>query len=227
MSTFGKRGVTKPPPPASQQQTRLWPYAVAFGCFFVVVGYLINAPRGTALKTFACESGTASDGAIVGVLGADGHNLLETPGGARIVNAKATEALGEVHYQLIDNSTMVQRQCVDRDWVRVQITEPEWLRANVGWVKRSALDEQAVGPDGFRTFADDHFFWDSTTDSKDRAGIIKAVNRLHREDARCATAIAPASVAKSTTQTAQRGVPVYFITCGSGASATNVYFEAE
>ncbi|HEX2842149.1 hypothetical protein [Hyphomicrobium sp.] len=203
-----------------------WSHVLVFGVIALGTFYLVSS-IGTAPKGFACEFGASADGAVVGVLGADGHNLLQSPGGERIVNEKATKALGEVHYQLVDNSTMVQKQCSDGEWVRVQITEPEWLRANVGWVKRSALDEQAVGEDGFRTFGDDHFFWDSTTDIKDRAGIIKAVNRLHREDARCATSIAPASVAKSQSETARRGVPVYFINCGRGDALTNVYFEAE
>ncbi len=53
-----------------------------------------------------------------------------------VLNKKATRILGEPQYYAIDSSTRVQIQCEKGDWVRVQLTEPEWLTDVKGWTKR-------------------------------------------------------------------------------------------
>lgn len=227
MLSFGKRGTPQserntPPQPGPPT----WVYVLALAGTASLIAFLFLKPSTQQTdNTFACELGTPANGTVVGVLGADGHPLLQSPNGPKIINRKATEMLGETHYQIIDNSTSVQLQCNVGNWTRVQITEPEWLRAHVGWVERSSLDERG-SPDGFRTFTDEHFHWGKDT-VKAKDAIIKAVNRLHRDDARCANSIVPASVAKSTTESARKGTSVYFINCGSGNSLVNVYFDAE
>lgn len=174
---------------------------------------------------FECESGTAADGAVVNVIGSDGHDLRRTPDGEKIVNEKATKILGSTQYQSIDNSTTVQIQCTDGDWARVQIQTPDWLKEHVGWVEHSALSAP-LKPGEVREFTEADFSWDEDT-SKAKPAIIKAVNRIHREDPRCKDSIYPSSVAKSDTESKAQKKSVYFVNCGDGAQSVNVYFDAK
>lgn len=58
----------------------------------------------------------------------------------KLINQKATKAFGEVHYLSIDKSCKVIILETNGDWSKVQITEPDWLRAtHIGWVKTSTL----------------------------------------------------------------------------------------
>ncbi len=181
-----------------------------------------QAPRA---PKFQCEKGLSSDGAIVSVIGSAGHTLRTSPNGEKIVNEKATRAIGETTYQSIDNSTTVQLQCIDGDWARVQIATPEWLKEQVGWVERTAL-ALPLKPGEVRDFVDADFSWDKDT-KKAKDAIIKTVNRIHREDPRCKNAIYPSSVAKSDTESKAQKKPVYFVNCGDGAESVNVYFDAK
>lgn len=183
-----------------------------------------QVPKPAAPK-FQCESGTSAGGEVVGVLGADSHDLRQAPKGEKVINEKATKILGETQYQVIDNSTRVQVQCIDGDWARVQITSPEWLTQHKGWVERSAL-ALPLKPGEVRAFTEDDFMWDKDT-NKAKAAIIKAVNRIHKEDPRCKEDIYPSSVAKSATESKEQGKPVFFVNCGGGATSVNVYFTAE
>lgn len=174
---------------------------------------------------FQCEKGASADGAIVGVIGSAGYSLRKSPNGEKIVNEKATRALGKTAYQSIDNSTTVEIQCVDGDWARVRVSTPEWLKEQVGWVERSAL-VPPLKPGEVRDFVDADFEWDKDT-KKVKDMIVKTVNRIHREDPRCKTAIYPSSVAKSYTESKAQKKPVYFVNCGDGAESVNVYFDAK
>jgi hypothetical protein len=175
-------------------------------------------------QAFSCETGVSADGAVVQVIGAQGHDLLTAPGGNKIVNEKATSIIGSPVYQSIDNSTKVQVQCLDGTWARVQITHPAWLTAHGGWVPISALALD-VKPDGQRQFTEGDFHWDADT-AKAKQLIVNAVNRIQREDKRCSESIYPASVAKSSSKTKTASNPVFFVTCGDGINAVNVYFDA-
>ena len=183
------------------------------------------AAAAPAASKFSCERGAPADGAIVDVLGADGHDLHKAPKGEKIINQKATRILGETHYQSIDNTTKVQVQCLDGDWAKVAITAPDYLRDQEGWVERSALAEP-LKPGEVREFTDADFIWDDDT-RKAKAAIIKAVNRIHREDPRCKNDIYPSSVAKSDTESKEQKKAVYFVNCGGGATSVNVYFDAK
>lgn len=216
---------------------------VALGFVAFVVGMVISmsneagkpkdstaAPASTVAQApkapkFQCESGTSADGAVVDVLGADSRDLRKSPNGKKIVNEKATKILGPTQYQVIDNTTKVQIQCVDGDWARVQITSPEWLTEQQGWVERTAL-AMPLKPGEVRDFTDTDFMWDKDTE-KAKATIIKAVNRIHREDPRCKDEIYPSSAAKSDTESKAQKKPVYFVNCGGGASSVNVYFDTK
>jgi len=56
--------------------------------------------------------------------------------------------------------------------------------------------------------------------------LVRAVNRIHREDPRCKKYIDPATVALSPSKS-QPGKPVFFLTCGTGSNAVNVFFTPE
>lgn len=184
-----------------------------------------TAGQASTAPKFQCEKGVSADGAIVGVVGSAGYSLRKSPDGEKIVNEKATRALGSTTYHSIDNSTTVQLQCIDGAWARVQIATPEWLKEQVGWVERSAL-ARPLKPGEVRDFVDADFEWDKDT-KKVKDMIVKTVNRIHREDPRCKTAIYPSSVAKSQTESKAQKKPVYFVNCGDGAESVNVYFDAK
>lgn len=65
-------------------------------------------------------------------------------------------------------------------------------------------------------FTDADFDWDKHT-QRDKTAIIKAVNRIHREDPRCKEHIYPSLVGRSADETKKRGKPVYFVNCGFAA----------
>lgn len=211
---------------------------VALGFFAFVIGTTLSISNEVAdLKTnstvagqapagpkFQCEKGASADGAIANVIGSAGYSLRKSPNGEKIVNEKATRALGTTSYQSIDNSTTVEIQCIDGDWARVRVATPEWLKEHVGWVERSAL-APPLRPGEVRDFVDADFVWDKDT-KKVKTIIIRTVNRIQREDPRCKTAIYPSSVAKSMTESKAQKKPVYFVNCGDGAESVNVYFDA-
>lgn len=174
---------------------------------------------------FLCEQGTAADGIIVDVMGSKGHLLRKAPNGEKIINQKATDALGSPQYQMIDNSTKVQLQCADGNWARVQVVKPEWLKGHVGWVERSALAQPLMAGE-FREFTEADFLWDNDT-AGIKPVIIKAVNRIHQEDPRCREAIYPSSVAKSSMESKAQKKAVFFVNCGEGTNSVNVYFDAK
>lgn len=185
----------------------------------------VAAGQTPAAPKFQCEKGVSADGAIVGIVGSAGYSLRKSPDGEKIVNEKATRALGTTSYQSIDNSTTVETQCIDGDWARVRVATPEWLKEHVGWVERSAL-APPLKPGEVRDFVDADFVWDKDTKNV-KTMIIRTVNRIQREDPRCKTAIYPSSVAKSMTESKAQKKPVYFVNCGDGAESVNVYFDAK
>lgn len=184
-----------------------------------------DAPMVAAAPAFYCEIGNAADGQTVGVLGADSHDLQNAPKGQKIINQKATKILGETHYQSIDTSTRVRVQCIEGTWAKVQIVEPDYLQDQIGWVERSVLDTP-LAPGEIRDFTADAFHWDKYT-TKDKKLIMQAVNRIHREDPRCKDRIEPSTASLSDAQTKQKDFPVYYVTCGEGLSAVNVYFDSK
>ena len=161
------------------------------------------------------------------VIGSSEHTLRTAPNGNKVVNEKGTRVLGRTQYQSIiaDNSTRVQVQCVDGDWARVQITSPEWLKEHKGWVERSAL-WTPLKPGEIRQFTEADIVWDKDT-TKAKAVIIKAVNRLHREDPRCKDRIDLYAVEKADTESKARKKPVYSVPCGEENNQANVYFDAQ
>jgi len=200
--------------------------AYAFAVF-ALVGCSSEEASTSALAapSFSCETGIPADGRVVDVTGLD-HKLYPAPdlNAEPIVNQKATAALGKTHYQTIDSSTRVQIQCESGAWVKVQLTEPEWLRHVSGWIesKHLLLPSQSGA---VRTYTDSDIYWDKGT-TPHKAAIIKAVNRVHQEDARCTGSLDPGTVALSPSKS-KPGKPLFFVTCGSGYNVVNVYFALD
>lgn len=189
-----------------------------------ILALAIFVPPSFAQAQLSCEQGTPSSRVIVDVKGND-HELRSGPSdkSPRIVNEKATAVFGKTHYQSIDSSVQVQMLCENGDWVKIKVTKPEWL-ATYGWVKREILATPRAGSEA-RTFTEKDIYWDKRTKPY-KEMIIKAVNRIHREDPRCKEDIDAGTVSQST----NRGTPsnpVFFVTCGTGTNVVNVYFSAE
>lgn len=59
---------------------------------------------------------------------------------AKLINQKATQALGEVIYLSIDNSCKVKILETNGDWSKIQVTDPTWLTStHIGWVKSNVI----------------------------------------------------------------------------------------
>lgn len=174
---------------------------------------------------FTCEQGQPASGDIVDVKGS-GHTLLTSPdvNASAVVNEKASQILGKTQYHSIDSSIRVQIQCEKEDWVRVQLTEPEWLTHVKGWTKRENLLLPRA-PGEARTFTEQDISWDKNT-SKYKEILIQAINRIHREDPRCKDHIDPGTVSLSPSKS-QPNKPVFFVTCGTDMNVVNVFFTPE
>lgn len=72
------------------------------------------------------------------------YDLRSGPGNSheRMVNQKASDALGKIHYLSVDTSTSVQILQSQGEWVEIQVTQPDHLRASHrGWVPRDAIKD--------------------------------------------------------------------------------------
>ncbi len=77
---------------------------------------------------------------------------------------------------------------------------------------------------GVQVFTEEDFIWDKNT-SPYKDIIVAAVNKIHRENSRCKE-IDPSSAYLSGSKSSP-GKPVFFVTCGSGAKAFNVWFSKD
>ena len=58
----------------------------------------------------------------------------------RIINQKATDALGEVHYLSVDTSVTVTILKSEGEWAEIQVIQPEHLRdSHRGWVQSDVV----------------------------------------------------------------------------------------
>lgn len=81
-------------------------------------------------------------GRILGVA-ADGVLLLDAPStsGAKIINQKATAAIGETQYISIDTSCKVKIIERKNGWVKLQVVDPDWLMdSHIGWAKINVIE---------------------------------------------------------------------------------------
>lgn len=159
---------------------------------------------------------------VVAVTGSHELRALPTVEADKIKNEKASRILGETHFHSIDSSTSVRRLCVQADWSHVQIVTPDWLTHVSGWVQNENLRDIERTASGARVYVEADFYWDDDT-SQFKPQIVTAVNRIRQENRNCGQ-IDAFSVAKSPSRS-KPGDPVFFVTCGSGASAFNVWFR--
>jgi hypothetical protein len=175
--------------------------------------------------TTDCPAGSEPSGATLRVRGSD-INVRTGPGTEydRVVNHKATGIIGSTQYASIDSSTRVLEECRQGEWSRIRVVEPEWLRdTHRGWVaNRFLLSDQEFTQTGFTEA--DIFFDDQTWPYKDL--IVQAVNKIAREDPRCKDSLDLGLVTMSPSKS-KPGKPVFFVTCGIGVKAVNVYFSEE
>ncbi len=179
---------------------------------------------GTATPPAACGEGGLALGDVVAVTGRHELRSAAESDAPRIKNEKATRLLKTPQYHVIDNSTKVRRLCVQDQWTKVRITSPDWLSDVSGWVPGTALRVIERTETGQQIFTEADFIWDTDT-SQFKAQITTAVNRISAENPKCSP-IDPGSVAKSPS----RGTPddpVFFVTCGTGAEAFNVWFRPD
>ena len=153
------------------------------------------------------------------------HPLRLTPSKSakRVVNKKATAALGRTQYAVVDYSTEVTEECMNGEWSRIHVDKPEWLRdSHVGWVPSNVLKGEPRDAQGHRLYTEADFSWDNNT-RPHKAIIVSGVNKIHRENPRCRdidTGSAYISGSKGTKKN-----PVFFVTCGTGRHAHNVFFS--
>lgn len=175
-------------------------------------------------QALACGAQSAKTGQIYKVNGSEVY-IQKSPGsgGERLINEKATAVLGTTKYLQIDNSTTVREECSEDGWSRVAVTDPDWLRdSHIGWVPSSALRGRVVDQAGKEVFTEADFLWDQTIEPYKEI-IIAGVNKVHRENSRC-TAI-DASSAYISSSRGTPADPVFFVTCGEGFNAFNVFFS--
>jgi hypothetical protein len=161
------------------------------------------------------------------MLRGSGSNIfLRTGPGERfdkIVNEKATQILKRTEHAVIDRSVIVSEECTQAGWSNIWVVKPDWLSvSHQGWVPSKVLRPEQKDASGKDIFTEEDFYWDKNTAPYKKL-IVAAVNKIHREHSGCA-AIDPMSAAKASSRGTKRD-PVFFVTCGTGAKAFNVYFS--
>lgn len=169
-----------------------------------------------------CGDGGLVFSDVVAVTGS--HELRTSPNSSapKIKNEKASRALGRDHFHQIDSSTTVLRLCTQSEWTEVKIETPDWLTHVKGWVPNTVLREIERTESGGRIYIEDDFLWDEDT-SQIKPQIVAVVNKIAHENRNCGQ-LDTSSVAKSPSRSSP-GDPVFFVTCGSGANAFNVWFR--
>jgi hypothetical protein len=62
----------------------------------------------------------------------------------KLINQKATEALGKTHYAQVDYTVKVTIEETNGDWSKIKVVEPDWLSStHIGWIpSKSIIMEQ-------------------------------------------------------------------------------------
>jgi hypothetical protein len=109
---------------------------IVFTCFTFLLACTENANRNTSENLPTVETTQKSVKLIFDIEGED--IALRSGAGQqfdKIVNAKATEALGRTEYCQVDYTTKVKILEESEDWAKIQVVEPDWLSAShIGWI---------------------------------------------------------------------------------------------
>ena len=170
----------------------------------------------------ACGQGGIRFNDIVAVTGNEAVRLEPSATAARLRNDRASQVLGRDHFHQVDGSTTVRRLCAQDGWSEIQIVTPDWLTHVRGWVPSQSLRHIERTQSGRRLYVEADFFWDEDTENYSQA-IVQAANQIAAENRNCET-IQTSSVARSPTRS-RPGDPVFFLTCGAGSQAFNVWFR--
>jgi len=170
-----------------------------------------------------CEIGAPVSG-VVGVNGRE--EVLSGPSASSkaIVNKKATEALGTIHYQSVDHSQTVRRLCEEDEWTLMEVVTPNWLTDVRGWVPSASLRGIERTASGERVFVDADFSWDNDT-RKYAKEIVTIINQISQDNNKCGTIDTGTLSLSSSKSTPNK--PVFYVTCGTGARAFNVWFSPD
>ena len=145
------------------------------------------------------------------------------PKSEKVINQAATQILKSTQYITIDYTVTVVEECKQRGWSRVRVTEPDWLRdSHIGWVPSTVLRGQKTDGGGKIEFTEADFGWDKNTRPHKKT-IVAGVNKVYRENSRCKT-IDPSSAYLASGKGSPAD-PVFYVTCGTGAEAFNVFFS--
>lgn len=150
------------------------------------------------------------------------HVLHASVGGEEILNERATAALGEPHFQNVDNTQSLLRTCWQNEWTEIEVLTPEWLKGIRGWVSSEAIRVVERGGDGKRILVEADVYWDDNS-SKFKPQIVSILNRIIRENSRCEQ-LDTGSVVLSSLES-KPGSPVFSVNCNSGSSLFNVTFS--
>jgi hypothetical protein len=171
-----------------------------------------------------CGLQSQKTGQIYKVNGSD-NNLMSAPGGSgkKLINEKATAALGKTRYLTIDNSTTVKEECNESGWSKVGVIDPEWLKSShIGWVPSNVLRGQKKNSAGQEEFTEADFMWDKNT-TPHKKTIIAGVNKVHKENVNCKKIDPYSAYLSSSKGTAAD--PVFYVTCGEGVNSFNAFFS--
>lgn len=191
---------------------------------FVALAIVALHTEAQAASPEPCGSTSTKSGQTLRVNGSD-VVLRSAPNAKseKLINQKATQILKTTQYLTIDNTVTVVEECTQGEWSRVGVKEPNWLQnSHIGWVQSSSLRGQKKDSGGIVEFTEADFVWDEKT-SPHKKTIVAGVNKVHRENSRCKT-IDPGSAYISSSKGSPSD-PVFYVTCGTGASIFNAFFS--
>lgn len=150
-------------------------------------------------------------------------NLYEGPSEnyRKVINRKASEALGTIHFHQIDTSTTVEAICQRGEFAYVKIKTPSWMKHVEGWAKADSLRSIKRDSSGNRIYVEEDFHWDKHT-KKYKKDIVNAMNFL--VDSGMYVDIDPQSLSRSLSKSSAAR-DVFFITCGKYPKAKNIFFD--
>lgn len=170
-----------------------------------------------------CEVGVP----VAGIVGVNGReDVLSGPSASSkaIVNTKATDALGKIHYQSVDHSQTVRRLCEEGEWTLMEVVTPDWLTHVRGWVPSASLRAIQSTASGKRVYVDADFSWDGDT-RKYAEEIVTVINQISQENNKCGTIDTGTLSLSSSRSTPNKSV--FYVTCGTGGQAFNVWFSPD
>lgn len=139
----------------------------------------------------------------------------------KVINKRASEIFKETHYVKLDSSIKVMEECIKQDWSKIRVIQPDYLsKSHQGWILSKYLKK-----DNNSFYTEDDFNF-SKEDKKYKDTIIKGVNYLSKNHKSCKEYIDITSATKSMYKGTKEN-PVFYVTCGNGESAVNVFFSKD